>query len=272
MLSRLPSLYALRSKRLALPCRHSHSLTLVSPSTPSPRFLDAGESALVVEFGAAVDPAINNHVIALDEQLASLALTGVLETVPTYRSLMIHYDPLVLDRRTLIERIRALELRLDSPRRAKNLWTIPCCYERPFAEDLSEIARATGMPQAEVIKFHSEATFRAYMYGFAPGFCYLGGLPKELDISRRATPRPPHKPGAILIAGGLSLISTVSMPTGWWVIGQTPVRLFSLSRQPAFLLEVGDSVRFLPIGAEEFASLDHRAAAGEIIASRETLP
>lgn len=243
----------------------------MSLPTPTPRFLDAGESALVVEFGAAVDPVINDHVLVLDEQLASLALTGVLETVPTYRSLMIHYDPLILDRNSLIARIRTLELRLDSPRRAKNLWTIPCCYEPPFAEDLNEIARATGMPEAEVIRLHSKTTFRAYMYGFAPGFCYLGGLPKELDISRRPTPRPPHKPGAILIAGGLSLISTVSMPTGWWVIGQTPVRLFSLLRQPAFLIEVGDSIRFLPIGAEEFASLDHRAAAGDVIASRETL-
>ena len=243
----------------------------MSLPAPTPRFLDAGESALVVEFGAAVDPVINDHVIALDAQLASLVLPGVLETVPTYRSLMIHYDPLVLDRDSLIARIRALELRLDSPTRAKNLWTIPCCYEQPFAGDLSEVARATGMPEAEVIRLHSQTTFRAYMYGFAPGFCYLGGLPKELDISRRPTPRPPHKPGAILIAGGLSLISTFSMPTGWWVIGQTPVRLFSLSRQPAFLLEVGDSVRFLPISAVEFASLDHRAAAGDVIASRETL-
>lgn len=236
---------------------------------PTPRFLNAGEAALVVEFGSVVDPVTNDYVVALDEALASLRLNGVLETVPTYRSLMIHYDPLVLDRGTLIAKIQTIEGRPHSPRVAKECWTIPCCYEPPLGEDLSHIAEAMNITQAQVVALHSGATFRTYMYGFAPGFCYLGGLPKELCISRRPAPRSPHPPNSILVAGGLSLISTFPMPTGWWVIGRTPVRMFSPLRNPNFLIQVGDLVRFRSIGKEEFDALERRAISGEIVAERE---
>jgi inhibitor of KinA len=238
---------------------------------PTPRFLDAGEAALVVEFGATVDPLTSDYVVTLDEALASLVVPGVLETVPTYRSLMIHYDPLVLDRETLIAKIRAIEDRPHFPRRPKNCWTIPCCYEPPLGEDLSHIAEAAAVTRAQVVALHSGATFRAYMYGFAPGCCYLGGLPSELAISRRPTPRAPYVANSVLVAGGLSLIGTFSMPTGWWVIGRTPVRMFSPVRDPIFLLQLGDLVRFKSIDMEEFDSLEQRFTSGEVVAEREML-
>ena len=229
----------------------------------------------MVEFGAKVDPVINDRVIALDERLAESAIAGVLETVPTYRSLMIHYDPLVVDRESLVTKIhtliQALQPRLDTRRIPKNSWAIPCCYEAPFAEDLHEIAGELHLPPAQVVALHSGTTLRAYMYGFAPGCCYLGGLPREQAISRRPAPRAPHAPNAVLVAGGLCLISTFSMQTGWWVIGRTPVRLFSPMRDPKFLIEVGDLVRFTPIGANEYLSLEQRAIAGDLVAGRERL-
>lgn len=239
----------------------------------TPRFLNAGEAALVVEFGSTVDPVTNDHVIALDESLATLALPGILETVPTYRSLMIHYDPLVLDRASLVAKISALQVSSqDATKRQRSLWTIPCCYEPPFGEDLRDIAEMAQITQANAIALHSGASFRAYMYGFAPGFCYLGGVPKELGISRRPMPRSHHAPNSILVAGGLCLIGTFSMPTGWWVIGRTPVRMFSLLRDPNFLVEVGDTIRFRPVGKDEFDFLDQRELSGEVVAVRETIP
>lgn len=240
-------------------------------TTDYPRFLDCGETALVVEFGTGVDPTINDRVLALDEAVRALKLEGVRETVPTYRSLMIHYDPLVLDRETLIAAAKILDA---VPRRtlgAAHRWTVPCCYDPPFAEDLHEIAARTGLTAARVIELHAGATYRVYMYGFAPGFCYLGGLPGELAISRRETARSPHPPNTILVGGGLTLISTFSMPTGWWLIGRTPERMFAPGRDPAFLVEVGDMLVFEAISAERFAALEARVASGEIVARRERL-
>jgi inhibitor of KinA len=235
----------------------------------SVRFLDAGEAALVVEFGTEVDPAVNDHVLALDAALSERALAGVRESVPTYRSLMIHYDPLVLQRAALIDAIRAIETGPLKPRAAIDRWTIPCCYDPAMAEDLNEVAAMTGLTPERVVALHTGATYRVYMYGFAPGFCYLGGVPKELVVSRRATPRPPHPPNTVLLGGGLTLVATFAMPTGWWIMGRTPERMFALEREPVFLVGLGDELRFEPIDLPTLDALEVRAAGGEIVAKRE---
>jgi inhibitor of KinA len=235
-----------------------------------PRFLDSGESALVVEFGSTVDPHISARVLALDAAMTRAVLPGVRETVPTYRSLMVHYDPLRIGRAELIEAVTALDPgEVESAPGAR--WTLPCCYEGAYGEEVAQVAEVQKLTPDEVVRLHSGATFRAYMYGFAPGFCYLGGLPEALGISRRATPRPPHPAGATLIAGGLAIIATFSMPTGWWVLGRTPERLFAPERETPFLVAVGDEIRFSPIPASEFPALAARTAAGEIVARRESL-
>jgi KipI family sensor histidine kinase inhibitor len=243
------------------------------PQTTSkfPRFLDAGEAALVVEFGMTVDPAINDRVLALEAALMSLSLLGVRETVPTYRSLMIHYEPLVLDRARLVDAVQQIEEAPQAPREPANRWTIPCCYEPEYGEDVGHISETTGLTPDRVVALHAGATYRVYMYGFAPGFCYLGGLPEKLAIPRRKTPRSPTPPNVILVGGGLTLISTFSMPTGWWLIGRTPERMFSLSRQPNFFAEVGDELRFEAIDRATFDALHARVEAGEIVAKKERL-
>lgn len=237
--------------------------------TTMPRYLDAGEAALVVEFGNAVDPAINDRVVALDRALTALGLPGLRETVPTYRSLMIHYDPLVLARNALVEEVRRITSAPAHRQRPDSLWTIPCCYDGAFAEDLLEVAAMTGLTAEGVAALHAGATYRVYMYGFAPGFCYLGGVPERLNVSRRPIPRAPHPPNTILLGGGLTLISTVAMPTAWWLIGRTPERMFAPRREPNFLVAVGDALRFEPVDRATFESLEARAATGELVARRE---
>jgi inhibitor of KinA len=236
-----------------------------------PRYLDAGEAALVVEFGETADPAVNAQVLALDDAIQSRALDGVRETVPTYRSLMIHYDPLVLPRQDLVEAVDKIEAAHPKPREPNALWTLPCCYEPEFAEDLFRIAELTKLTPDRVVALHSGATYRVYMYGFAPGFCYLGGVPDALKISRREKPRPPHPANTVLLGGGLTLVSTFAMPTGWYLIGRTPERMFAPARELIFLVEVGDALAFEPVDAATFAALDARTAAGEIVAKRKPL-
>jgi KipI family sensor histidine kinase inhibitor len=238
--------------------------------TGEPIFLDAGEAALVVEFGRTIEPAIHNRVLALDAALAKRALPGVVELVPTIRSLMIHYDPLTIDRAVLVETVRGIETAATEIKPTRR-WTFPCCYDPQFGEDIATIAAQLRMTPERVVALHSGATYRAYMFGFLPGFCYLGGLPKELTVSRRPTIRPPHPPGTIMIGAGMGLITTFSMPTGWWLLGRTPERMFSLDREQAFLAAVGDEIRFEPIDLDAFHALERRAAAGEIVAKATKL-
>jgi KipI family sensor histidine kinase inhibitor len=233
------------------------------------RMRDAGETALVVEFGARVDPDLNARVLALDAALAEAAVPGLRETVPTYRSLMIHYDPLVLDRADLCRLVEAGVAGARPRAGGGRRWTLPCCYDPDLAEDIGTVADWAGLSPAGIADLHAQAEYRVYMYGFAPGFAYLGGLPDALAIGRRASPRPPHPANAILIGGGLAAVATVPMPTGWYVVGRTPERLFAPARTENFLIEPGDVLRFAAIDAATFAELDARAARGDIVARRE---
>lgn len=235
----------------------------------APRILDAGEAALVVEFGSEVDPAISDRVLALDEALAAASPAGIAETVPTYRSLMVHYDPLVLDRDSLAGRILALAGGEPSRAAASARWVLPCCYEAPHGEDIAAVADLIGQPPARVAEIHAGATYRVYMYGFAPGFAYLGGLPEALAVPRRPSPRPPHPANAVMVGGGLASVATVPMPTGWYVLGATPSRLYAPERPESFFVSPGDEIRFEAIDASTFGHLAAREAAGERVARRE---
>jgi KipI family sensor histidine kinase inhibitor len=245
----------------------------VDPGTATaltaPRFLDAGEAALVVEFGDTVDPAVNDRVLAVDAVLRADPPAGTREFVPTYRSLMIHYDPLQIDRDTLVAIVRrktaaaVVEWRIEAV-----TWKLPCCYDPALAEDLDEAAQILGLTRDEAVALHAKATYRVYMCGFAPGQAYLGGVPEALVISRRPAPRPPHPPGAVLIGGGLCVVAPFAMPTGWYVIGRTPERLYASERKDAFLIQAGDKLRFDPIDVGTFRDLERRAASGEIVARK----
>jgi KipI family sensor histidine kinase inhibitor len=241
----------------------------------APRFLDVGEAALSVEFGDAVDASINARVLALDAALRGAALPGVVETVPTYRALMINYDPLALPRAALIAGVTEAIARTaragETNAPSKTLWRLPCCYDPAIAEDILEVAAVLNLSAGALAKTHAGLEHRAYMYGFAPGWCYLGAMPPALAVPRRKSPRGPTPRGAVLIGGGLSLIGANPMPTGWYVIGRTPERLFAPTREPPLLIAPGDAIRFEPVDPATFTALDERAARGDVVTRRELL-
>ena len=233
-----------------------------------PRYLSAGESALVVEFSRSIDAAAHAAVMALDAALAAQPVTGVLETVPTYRSLMVNFDPRQLTAEALIEALGTIDP-ADAPRAAPKSWRVPACYDMPYAEDLVEAAGILGLSPERVAALHAEASYTVVMYGFAPGFAFLGGLAPELVLSRRPTPRPPAPFGALTIGGGQTLISSFVMPTGWYVLGRTPARTFDPERNPMFPIGVGDHVRFERIDAARFAMLEAEARTGHPVLIEE---
>ncbi len=219
------------------------------------RFLCAGDRALIVEFGDRIDRAVSEDVLRLNAIIASSAISGVVETVPTFRSLMVHYDPLLTTRANLEQEIRSLLDRDLSPRISAKLWRVPVCYEGEFAPDLAEVARLTGLTPAEVVALHSGTQFHVYMLGFLPGFPYMGDLPQALALPRRADPRLRVPAGSISIATSLTAIYPYKSPGGWHLIGATPIRLFDAERPRPALLAPGDAVTFEVIDPASFAAI-----------------
>src|SRR5712692_4553093 len=212
------------------------------------RLLDAGDCGIVVEFGSVVDERINRVVVALDARIGDAAIPGVVETIPTYRSLLVLFDPLVVGRRELAAKLARLTagLRPEDEKIARRWW-IPVGYGNRLGEDLDHVAALHGLAADEVVRLHSAAEYRVYMIGFAPGFAYLGGLPEPLHTPRRPDPRPRTPAGSVSIGGVQAAVSSVEIPSGWHMLGQTPLQTFDLRRADPFLLKPGDRVRFRPV-------------------------
>ena len=128
---------------------------------------------------------------------------------------------------------------------------IPVCYDPPYAPDLETVAKASGLSPEAVIAAHLGSTLRVYMYGFAPGYAYLGGLAPEIRLPRRTTPVRDVPAGSVIIAGQQCIVTTFIMATGWWIIGRSPARLFLPEQEEPVLFGVGDEVRFVRVGPEE---------------------
>ncbi|RLC77330.1 MAG: allophanate hydrolase [Chloroflexi bacterium] len=225
----------------------------------APRFLPAGDMALVVELGDEISEEVNRQVHSLAYVLESASFPGLGEIVPTYRSLLVHYDPLRLSfnevKDLVLEALRRCE---EAPPPEPRVVEIPVVYGGEFGPDIEFVAKHNGLSVEEVIRLHSNATYTVYMIGFVPGFTYLGGLPKRLATPRLPTPRTLVPAGSVGIAGEQTGIYPIDIPGGWRLIGRTPLKLFDPHREPPVLLKPGDKVRFVPITEEEF----HKQAAG----------
>lgn len=219
------------------------------------RFLSAGDRALVVEYGDRVDRGLSERVLRLAAAIRSKPPGGVVETVPTFRSLTVYYDPLQTTGAALQDAIAKLLELGEARRRGGRLWRVPVCYDGDFAPDLGEVARLTGLTQDTVVALHSGTRFHVYMLGFLPGFPYMGDLPSELTLPRRADPRLRVPAGSISIATSLTAIYPYESPGGWHLIGATPIRMFDPERPEPALFAPGDTVSFYPIDAGEFAAI-----------------
>lgn len=229
-----------------------------------PRFLDVGDTGLSVEFGAEIDPAANDAVAALDAAIAASEMPGIVETVPSFRSLLVVFEPALVERAALLSRLRRLASGASSVEPAsRRRWSIPVVHEAPFGEDLAEVGSLLGMSRRDVVSAHTGAEFRVYMIGFQPGLPNLGGLPRALHVSRRTTPRAPVPGGSVMIGGVQGAIMPFPTPSGFYLLGRTPVRLFDRRRPEAALLRPGDTVRFREICAGEYARIVEAVAAGD---------
>lgn len=225
----------------------------------------AGESGLVVELGTEIDEEINSKVRRIAAALSQQAPLGLREVVPTYRSFLVYFDPLLLSRTELIDLIHEI-VSSDSGKTSKmsdrKTVYIPVCYSEEFGPDLSFVAEYNSLAVAEVIKLHCERAYLIYMLGFMPGFPYLGGLSRRLFTPRLNQPRLRIPAGSVGIADQQTGFYPAESPGGWRIIGRTPVRPFQPGKESAFLFEAGDYLRFQPISHIEYEEIEKQIQLG----------
>jgi KipI family sensor histidine kinase inhibitor len=228
-----------------------------------PRLLPLGDRALCVELGDSISEDTNRRVHSLAREIGKLGARGVLDVVPTYRSLVVYYDPLVIPYADLTSRIGELEVSLgEGAIAARRLVEIPTLYGGEFGPDLGEVAEHNGISEAAVIEIHSSADYPIYMMGFLPGFPYLGGMSEKIATPRLKTPRSAIPAGSVAIAERQTGIYPVESPGGWRIIGRTPISLFDPDRQPPVVIEPGDYLRFVQVDESEYADVQSRIRAG----------
>jgi KipI family sensor histidine kinase inhibitor len=235
-----------------------------------PRLLPSGDSAITVEFSRNIDDAANQRVLALDAMLAREAVAGVTETVPTYRSLLVHYDPAQIDFDSLGEKLVALALLPVPPVTKTRRWRIPVAYGGEHGIDLEDVAKTLNTTPDDIVARHVAGDYRVAMLGFTPGWSYLSGLDKSLHMPRRQNPRLLTPAGTISIGGVQAGVQCLAGPSGWHLLGRTAVKTYQLHRDPTFLLEPGDRVTFSAVDGKTFAEQDRAAEAGEIVAELMT--
>jgi KipI family sensor histidine kinase inhibitor len=238
----------------------------MTASLPPPRLLPSGDAAITVEFSRNIDEQANRRVLALDRALADAPIEGVIETVPTYRSLLVHYDPVQIGFDELGERLTAQAQLPLLPTTKTRRWRIPVAYGGEHGIDLEDVAKTLNTTPDDIVARHVAGDYRVAMIGFTPGWSYLSGLDASLQMPRRQNPRLLTPSGTVSIGGVQTGIQCLAGPSGWHLLGQTAVRTYQLHRDPTFLLEPGDAITFHAVDSKEFAEQDRAAEHGEFVA------
>ena len=220
-----------------------------------------GDSALLIDFGNVIDQTVNKRVLAVMRSFQHAAIVGVLDLVPAYSSLTVHYEIFtilhankgatafeIMKEKTeflLLKKIEEITLETKKVR-------IPVCYAPHYGWDVDEIARQVKLNAEEIILLHTSKTYRVYMVGFLPGFAYMGEVDERIALPRKATPRLQIPRGSVGIAGKQTGIYPLPSPGGWQIIGRTPLKLFDRYAEEPVLLSPGDEVEFYSISENEF--------------------
>jgi len=227
-----------------------------------PQIRSFGDTGFSVEFGEGIDRGINALVMALHSALADLRPAGLVETIPSFRALLVQYDPLIASRADLEAQVRGLLDGLKPQQRAGRLWRLPVCYTADLAPDLTEVAERCKLTPEQVIATHIGGRYFVYMLGFMPGLAYMGGLDAALYLPRRKEPRTKVPQGSVAIAESMTTIYPWESPGGWHLLGRTPLKLFDAARPEPILLGAGDEVTYFAISADDYAAMQRRVDDG----------
>jgi len=223
------------------------------------RFCAASDQALLVYVGEEVGLPAHQRVLKLLRSLQAKPPAWLRNLQPAYCSLLVTFDPCLVDHSAVQATVHDSERRTDTGRSIKpKTVEIPVCYGDEFGPDLEIVASAHRLSRTEVIQLHCSQTYHSYFLGFAPGFAYLGDVPPEIDTPRLEVPRKVVPAGSVAIAGRQTAVYPFSMPGGWRLLGRTPLALFRSDRKPMQLVSIGDHARFRPISRDEFLKWESR--------------
>ncbi len=226
-------------------------------TAPFPQFRPVADQAVLVEFGDAINDESYAQVRSLDAKLAQNPFVGFTEAVPAYVSLLVAFDAMITDHEAVVLALQSLLSSPTLPPPTGILREVEVCYDADIAPDLDAVVKQTGLSRDAVITAHLAQTYQVVMYGFAPGYAYLGGLPSALHLPRKPSAKRGVAAGSVIIAGAQCLITTLTMPTGWWVIGRSPTRILLDDAARPFLFDVGDTLRFKRIDRASFDAKSH---------------
>lgn len=227
------------------------------------RYLISGDCAVCVEFGNEISPQINDRIRAFKIALEKKQIDGIVETIPTYRSILVVYQPEIIRFQELTEKFDEVlnamsEIQIPAP----TVIEIPVLYGGEMGPDIENVASHNGKTVEEVIKIHTSKEYLIYMLGFIAGFPYLGGMSKEIATPRLKSPRVKIEGGSVGIAGEQTGIYPVASPGGWQLIGRTPLKLYDAEREESVLLKAGQYMKFRSVTEAEYRSIEKKIEDG----------
>ncbi len=227
------------------------------------KILIEGDSSVLIVFGDTISTEINQRISATVKLIKEQRIEGIVDMIPAFASLLINYNPLVINYDTIrrrLERILRMDTRAEAA--AKRVFEIPVCYGGEFGPDLGDIAENAGLTPEEVVEIHTSRDYLIYMLGFLPGFCYLGGLDERIHTPRLSSPRLRIPAGSVGIGGSQTGIYPMDSPGGWRLMGMTPVKTYDPQRETPILVQAGEYIRFVRIDEAEYRRIAAQVADG----------
>lgn len=222
------------------------------PSQQYPNLRPVADTGVLVEFGDTINDDTHQQALSFDALVRQSNIVGLTECVPTYTCVLVGYDPLQTDADLVCEQLAPYLGSEQASAFNPKHWQVPTCYAESLAPDLAQMADRLNITTDDIIEQHSAGTYKVYMYGFAPGYAYLGGVPKKIHIPRKNAPVMNVPAQTVMVAGEQALITTLPMPTGWWRIGMTTFKPLQINNDEPFVFNVGDSVEFVAMSETDF--------------------
>lgn len=225
-----------------------------------------GDEALLIEWPSKIDEEILSNILSFQKEIERTLPEEIEETLNTYNSLAVFFNPEIVSYVKLLESVKQLRKgeQIADPH-SRNVWEIPVCYDPFFGIDLEAISKTKKIPIDELTELHLGNTYTVYFTGFLPGFLYLGGLSEKLFIPRKETPRPKILKGAVAIGGHQTGIYPQESPGGWNIIGNCPIPLFDVRKNPPTKIHAGDKIKFISISKEEHWLLKKKIDSGDFV-------